>query len=116
MGKIIFGDEEDSGSFLVEAVDDARAQGVVRLRKTLAAAEERVDQRALRVPCPRMNGHARRLVDADDVFIFVENIERNGFRLGLERGAWLRIDFDYVLGWNPERIFRGLVRQLHHTG
>jgi hypothetical protein len=40
----------------------------------------------------RVDDHACGLVDGEDVVVFIEEVERDGFGLGLDRGA--RLDFD----------------------
>jgi hypothetical protein len=45
--------------------------------------EQRVDQRAARVPGGRMHHHARRLVDDDQIAVLVDDRERQ--RFGLRR-------------------------------
>ena len=62
----------------------------------------------MRVPCPGVNGHARGFVDADDVVVLIKNVQRNGFRLGLKRRAWLRIDLDLIAGAKFLGILGGL--------
>ena len=73
MREIIFGDEHDSGGFLVEAVNDARPQRIAGLRKSLTAAEERVNERAGGISRASVDGHARGFVDDDDVVIFIQD-------------------------------------------
>ena len=46
VSEVVFGDEDDPGGLLVEAMDDAGAEDVAALRERLAATEERVDERA----------------------------------------------------------------------
>lgn len=89
-------------------MDDAGAQGVVRLREWEATTEECVYQRAVRIPCPGVDGHAGRFVDGDDVVVFVKDIERNEFGFGLKGRARLSIDVDNVTGANFLSVFGGL--------
>ena len=108
VGGVVFGDEDDAGGFLVEAMNDAGAKGVAGLRERLAAAEEGVDERAGGVAGAGVDGHAGGLVDGDDVVVFVENVERNGFGFGAERRARLRIDGDFFAAVEAVRAFGGL--------
>jgi hypothetical protein len=41
-----------------------------------------------------MHGHAGGLVDGDDVGVFVEDVEGNGFGFGAKRRAGLDLDLD----------------------
>ena len=47
------------------------------MRKNLTATEEGVDQRAARGAGAGVHGHAGRLVDGDDVVVFVEDFKGN---------------------------------------
>ena len=107
MGKIILGDEENAGSFLVEAMNDARTKRIVGLGEVEAATKQGIDQRAVGIPCPSVNGHARGLVDADHVVVLVEDVERNGFGLGLKRRTRLGVDLNDVAGTNLLGILGG---------
>jgi hypothetical protein len=108
VSKIIFGNEENTGRFLVEAMNNAGAQGIVGFGKMQATAEQRVDERSVRVPCPGVNGHTRRFVNADDVVIFIKDVEGNGFGFGLKSRARLRIDLDLITAAKFLRILGGL--------
>ena len=44
-----------------------------------------VDERAVAVPCPCVYDHAGRLIDHDDVRVFIQDFERQIFGFGLER-------------------------------
>ena len=48
------------------------------------------------IPCPGMDGHARRFINGDDVIIFVKNAEGNRFGFGLERRSRLCVNLDDV--------------------
>ena len=70
--------------------------------------KECVYQRAVRIPCPGVDGHAGRFVDGDDVVVFVKDIEGNEFGFGLKGRARLSIDVDNVTGANFLSVFGGL--------
>jgi len=92
VGGVVFGDEDNAGGFFVEAVDDAGAEYVAALGERLAAAQECVDHGAGMVAGSRVDNHACGLVDGEDVVVFIQEVERDAFGLGLDRGA--RLDFD----------------------
>ncbi len=94
VGEIVFGDEDDAGGFFVEAMDDAGAEDVAALGERLAAAEERVDERAFVIAGAGVDDHAGGLVDGDDVVVFVEDVERDGFGFGADGRARLGGDGD----------------------
>ena len=81
---VILGDDENAGRILVEPVDDPRPFDAADAGKTVSAMrDERVDQRPAAVSSARMHHKPGRLVDDDDVCIFVEDFERDILRLRL---------------------------------
>ena len=94
VGEIVFGDEDDAGGFLVETMDDAGAEDVAALGEGLAAAEERVDERAGVVSSSGVDDHAGGFVDGEDVVVFVESFEWDGFGFGADGRARLGGDGD----------------------
>ena len=94
VSEIVFGDDYRAARVFVQPMNDAGPQRVTALRKRLAAAEKRVDERAARVPCSGVNGHTGGLVDDDEVVVFVEDVERDGFSFSFERCAWFRLNGD----------------------
>ena len=121
---VVLGDEDDTGSAFVEAMHYAGAEGIATLRETLAAAEEGVDQRAARGAGSSVDGHAGRLVDGDDVGVFVEDVKENGFGFGAEERARLGMDGDELATAESMRALAGTSvdqyqpgrDQLLHTG
>ncbi len=86
MRRVVLGDDEEAGRSLVEPMHDAGALDAADAGKAVAAmGDERVDQRAARVSGARMHDEVRRLVDDDDVAIFVNHVEIDGLRGGLRR-------------------------------
>jgi len=72
-------------SAFVETMHDAGAKRVTALRERLPAAKQRVHQRAAGIACAGVYGHSGWLVDGQDVLVFLENIERNGFGFSAQR-------------------------------
>jgi len=91
---VIFGDEDDAGGVFIEAMHYAGAEGVATLGESLAAAEESVDQGAARGAGAGVHGHSGGFVDGDDVGVFIEDVERNGFGFGAQRRARLNLDLN----------------------
>jgi hypothetical protein len=108
VSEIVFGDEENAGGFLVEAMDDAGAERILGLRERLAAAEESVDEGALGNSCAGVNGHASGFVDSDEVIVFVEDIEGDGLRLGFEGRTGQGVDLDRIAGADFVGVLGGL--------
>ncbi len=103
-------DHDHTGGFLVEAMDDPRTQRAAdggESRDSAEAVQKRGHHGAAGDARARMDDHAGGLVDDGDVFVLVENIERNGF--GFDAGRQLIGDLD---GHDFVRLdaMRGLAR------
>ena len=109
MSKIVFGDDNQAGGFFVEAVDDTWTELIFGRRaaagKGLAAAKQRVDQSALRIPCSGMNAHSSGFVDDEQIVVFVEDVERNGLGFGAQRRALTGFDGNAFVA---PQLLRGL--------
>jgi hypothetical protein len=71
-------------------VDDAGSAFAPDPTEVVDMVQERIDQGTIRVTCGRMHDHARRLVDDDEVAVFVHDVNRQ--RLGRRPGI--------LWGWN----------------
>ena len=60
-------------------MDNSGAKRIAAFRKLQPASKKGVHQSARGVAGAGMNSHARRLVDGDDVFVFVEDFQRDEF-------------------------------------
>src|ERR1700676_762744 len=89
-------------------MDDAGAERVSAGGKRLAAAEEGVDERAGGIASAGVHGHSGRLVDDDEVGVFVEDVEGDIFGGGLQRRAGLRVDGDALAAFELEGILGGV--------
>ena len=106
MSGIIFRDEDNAGGVFVQAMHDPRAERVAALRQGLTAAEKRVHQGAARIAGAGVHGHAGWFVHGDDVIVFVEDFEGNGFGLGAKGRARLDFYADALSIANAVRAFR----------
>jgi hypothetical protein len=98
VGTVVFGDEDEAAGLFVEAMDDAGTKITAHVREFVEVEEERVDESAtvafvIAGTCSGVNHHAGWLVDDGEVFVFVEDVERNVFGCGVERRG-LRRAFD----------------------
>jgi hypothetical protein len=57
-------------------------------RKTLSAAQERVYERAARIPRSSVHTHSGGFVDEQQVVVFVKNLQRDEFGLGTKGPTW----------------------------
>src|SRR5882762_5089573 len=89
---IVFRYQNDTRRAFVETMHDARTKGIAALRQRLPAAEQRVHQRTAGIAGTCVHGHAGRLVDGQNVVVFIENIERNRFGFSAQRRT--RPNFD----------------------
>jgi hypothetical protein len=98
MGDVVFRRDHDPRSVFVKPVDDAGPGGVVQRRECPAVEEERVDKRSCVVPICRMCHHPCRLVDDNDIAVFIHDIERNVFRKGFLRRGFRERDLNDLPG------------------
>ena len=95
VGGVGLGDHDDAGGVLVDPVDDARAGDAADAGEARArVVQQGVDEGAAFAPRRRVDRHAGRLVDHDQVLVLEEHAERDG--LGLWLGGDRRRDLDAV--------------------
>ena len=81
MRQIVFADDHRACGVPVDAMHDTGPHDAVNAGKRLSAVvHNRIDKRPLVVTRGGMNHHALRLVDYENVLIFIQNIERQIFR------------------------------------
>ena len=82
MSEVVLRDDQKPARVLVDAVDDARADLAVDAGQTISAVvQERVDQSPVRVARRRVDDHAFRLVDDQQVIVLIDHTQRNILRL-----------------------------------
>ena len=82
MCSITFGDDEKPGRVLVEAMHNARTLDPAYSRQTVAAVgDECIDEGACRMARAGMHGQTRRLVDHNEMCVFVHDGEGDFLRL-----------------------------------
>jgi hypothetical protein len=124
VGGIVLCHQNDAGGAFVQAVHYAGTQHIAALRKRLAPAKQRADQRAAGIARAGVHGHPRGLVDRQDIVIFVENIQRYRLRFDSQRGSMPNLDANV---FTPAQAMRALRRasvdkhqpggdELLHTG
>ncbi len=113
MRPVALRDDQDAGGVLVDAVHDPRTQLASDAREVLAVGEQRVDEGAVLVAGSRVHHHAGALVDHDDVWVFVQHLERDLLRLRLGRRGRGDDDGDGVASLQLER---GLLLLAVHRG
>src|SRR5579862_4929850 len=92
MGFVILRDHDEAAGFFIETMNNAWAHLSANSREAREMMQKRIDEcapvaRIFRGSGPGMYHHPRRLVDDGQVVIFVEDIERNLFGNGTQRGA-----------------------------
>jgi len=106
MRNVILCRDEAAACFPIKAVNDARSFFSTDTRQCWAVVQQRVDQSVFAVTCSRMNRHARRFADDDQIVIFEQSRQWNRFRSGLDFfRSWIRkfnlIACQYKLaGWD----------------
>ena len=83
VGEVVLGDDDQAGRVFVQAMDDAGALDAADAGQVAAVGEQGVDQRARLGPRRGVDDQALGLVDDDEVGVLVDDVERDGFGLGL---------------------------------
>jgi len=99
VGGVVFGDDEATAGFFVEPMDNSGPRDPANATKAARAMmEQRIDQGVFGVARRRMDDQPGRFVQGQEVVIFVEDFQRNVFRLGYG-GLGLRpVDSDDFAG------------------
>lgn len=94
-----FGSAESARGVLVQAVNDARPQVVCNC-KVFAVVEKRVDEGAAWMTRGGVRHHAGRLVNDDEVVIFIQYFQGDVFCL--ERKLWGELEayFNFIADFN----------------
>lgn len=103
MRLIVEGGHKQAAGVAVEPVYDARPQGVAPRREGPLPVQQRVDQGAVGMAHRRVHHQAHRLVDHDEVRVLPDNVQVDGLRLGVQRGASGGAELDALAGMQPER-------------
>ena len=92
-GSIVLRHDEQSARLLVQPVDDSRPLHAADAAEGAAVVQQRVDQRAARVPRRGMDDQAGGLVENENIGIFKDHIERQSLGVGFSRfGGWQNHD------------------------
>src|SRR5437773_3476566 len=91
MRDVILCCDKTAACFLIKPVNDARPFLSADTRQCWAVVQQRVDQSVFAVTCSRMNRHASRFVDDDQIVVFEQSLQWNRFRSGLDFfRSWIR--------------------------
>jgi len=74
---LMFGDHDETRCVSIETMDNPRAKLSAYTAQIWAMGKDRINQSALRMPNPRMYDNPRRLVDHDQIPVFVDNVQRD---------------------------------------
>lgn len=99
MGLIVLGDDKQAAGVHVEAVHDARPLDTTNAGQAVTTMrDEGVDERAGLMPSTWVHNKSGRLVDDDQVFVFVDDIKGDVFALWLWRYGWWQLDQHVLAG------------------
>jgi hypothetical protein len=113
VGAVVFGDEDQAARLLIQAMDDAGAEIAADVGEFVEVEEECVDEgpSVAGVICAAGSGvhhHASGLVDDSEELVFVEDVEGDVFRDGVEGfglgrafdlDGFAAVEFLFRLGW-----------------
>ena len=92
---VIFGRNQQPAGIFVNTVNNARTFHPSHSGQIIPAmVKQSIHQSAAESPRRRMNSHPRRLVDHNQVFVFIDHFQRNIFRLRL--GGFRRRNFNLI--------------------
>ena len=117
MRLVILGDDNAAAGLFIEAVDDAGTMFLRSGGESAAVVEQGIDQRPLVMTGPDMDDHASRLVDDNEVFILVQDAQRNV--LGACTGGRLvdfLLDAEDIAGMDLLTVPDGLAAQRDAAG
>ena len=113
MGFVGLGDHHDAGRVLIEPMNDAGTKRVVAAGQVLRIKRHGIRYGAALGAIGRVGDHVDRLVDCEQVIIFVHDIERDIFGLEIV-GHWRREgDVDHVAAFHLVAVFRWLTIDEH---
>lgn len=113
---VVFGDDDHTARFAVEAVDDAGAGGAAAGAECAEVVGECAGECAFPMAFSGVNDHAGPLVDDDDRIVFVKNTERDLLRLGSFAGSCDLVDDNDATFVESQRCFTGGVVDVDVTG
>ncbi len=100
--RVGLGDDHDAGGLLVQAVHQPRpllpADRGDRAAFGSEVMEQRVDERAAPVAGRGMNDQPRRLIEHQEVGVFMEDLKGNGLRVQFQRFRTRNLQHDRVAG------------------
>ena len=101
---IIFGNDQQTASVFVNTVDDARTFYTADAGKAVPTmVKQGINQSSAMRSGRRMYSHSCRFVDNQQVIVFINNVQRNIFRLRISVNRFRynnlkRIPYPYLLG------------------
>jgi hypothetical protein len=82
VGNVGLGDDQQARCILVDPVDDAWSCNSADARKRASAMmEEGIDERAVKIPCGRMNDEAGGFVHDEEMLVLEQYLQRYVLRL-----------------------------------
>ena len=93
-----FCDDQTTARLFIQSMDNSRPFFSADSGKLRKVMQQRIDQCVLAMASARMNDQPRWLVDYDQVFIFIKNIEGNRFRLIVDLFQRRLVHFNAITG------------------
>ena len=81
MDALVLGDDQKARRVAIESVNDSRPVFAGKRREPIEMKLKRVDQRAAPVSSRRVGDHSGRLVHDGQMLVFVDDLDRQVFRL-----------------------------------
>ncbi len=116
LGHVVLGDDHDTGGIAVEAMDDSGAELAEPAGELFGIVREGVDQGAVLVAPGGMDDQVGRLIEDDQIVIFVDHVEGDVFGLDLLLLGLGEHELDHVAVAELEAGFDGLTVDLDGSG
>jgi hypothetical protein len=94
--QVIFSYDKQAGCLFINSMNDAGANAARRFRERVEVIDESVGKRARFYARARMHDHSRRLIDHDQIIIFVNDIQPDRLRNDLDGRGLRQINFDEI--------------------
>mgnify|MGYP001771280974 CR=1 FL=1 len=96
MRGVILGHDDEPCRVFVDPVHDSRTHHAVDAGKVMAMIKQGIDKRVSLIARSRVHDHAAGLIDDDDIFIFIADIQRDVLRLHIQRLRIIIAEHDLI--------------------
>ena len=96
IGRVVLGHNNNPACILVEPMNYPGSQWSSQVSQMVAMMEEPVDEGGSAMTGGRMHHEARRFIDSNQMVVFKNYVQREWFRLELDRWGWRNKDLNLI--------------------